>query len=174
MRYGRVGSIAVAAAALAAVVAAAIGISRLRAAPLIVQPLSFSHAVHIEAEDMECTECHHGAETGVHAGLPDIRECYECHRTAEGDHPDEPKVREYARKKQQIPFVRVNRNAGHVYFSHRVHVSLAQMECEACHGDIAALREPLGAPTPSLHSMDACIACHRKEQASLECVACHK
>lgn len=173
MCYGRTGTIAILTTALAVLAGTAIGV-RSRASRPVVQPIAFNHKIHIEAEDMECTECHHGAETSVHAGLPDIRECYECHKRAEGDHPDEPKVREYAKKKQQIPFVQVNGNAGHVYFSHRVHVSFAEMECEECHGDVAAREEPLRSPTPSLHSMDACIACHQQEQASLECVACHK
>ncbi|MEN8183679.1 MAG: cytochrome c3 family protein [Myxococcota bacterium] len=151
-----------------------VALERLRTPRRVPQPVAFDHALHIEAEQMECVECHHGAEEEVHAGLPDIRECFECHENPKSEHPDEEVIREYARRRVQIPFAPVNRNVGHVYFSHRVHVGLAKMECQECHGDVATLRGPVDVPTPENHSMDSCMDCHRREQASLECAACHK
>jgi c(7)-type cytochrome triheme protein len=162
------GAALVAALALAAVLAAT------RSAPAVAQPIAFSHRSHVEGEELECTECHVGAEEGVHAGLPGIRECAECHRRAKGEHPDEPAVREYAKKGEQIPFVQINRNAGHVYFSHRVHVKLAGMECQECHGDVVELGDALQVPVAALASMKACMACHQQRGASNECAACHQ
>lgn len=142
-----------------------------RSAP-IEQPLAFSHATHVTGEELRCKDCH-DAETAVRAGFPDIKYCHECHSQPEGDHPDEPKVREYYEAKKQIPWIQVNRNEGHVYFSHRVHVTLAEMECEDCHGDVASLTEPLPRPVPELHSMEACMECHEERGASQECITCH-
>jgi hypothetical protein len=140
----------------------------------VQKPLAFNHKIHVEDEEIECTECHQGAETAVHAGLPAVRECMDCHKRAKGEHPDEPKVREYAKRGEQMHFERVNRYPGHVYFSHRVHVKLAEMECRECHGDMASLSEPVSEPTASLTTMAECMDCHRERHASLECAACHK
>ena len=98
----------------------------------------------------------------------------DCHKRAKGEHPDEPKLREYAKRGEEIPFAQVNRYPGHVYFSHRVHVKLAGMECEECHGDVANLAEPVSQPIASSASMADCMDCHRERGASNECLACHK
>lgn len=173
MSLGRLLAAAGAALALGGIVTLAARLASPRPTP-VVQPLAFSHRSHVEGEELECTECHLGAEEGVHAGLPDIADCAECHRRAKGESPDEPKVREYAKRKEQIPFVQVNREPGHVYFSHRVHVKLAGMECQECHGDVVALGDAVNVPVPALASMDACMACHRERGASNECEACHQ
>ena len=139
----------------------------------IVQPMEFSHATHVQAEELRCKDCHE-AETAVQAGMPPIKFCDDCHKKAAGEHPDEPKVREYRKAKVEIPWVQVNRNVGHVYFSHRVHVALAELECEDCHGDVKEWTVPPPRRNEDLHSMGACISCHETEGASLECAACHK
>jgi hypothetical protein len=143
-------------------------------APPVVQPIAFSHATHVKGEELECVDCHAGARKEVHAGFPDIRECHECHSEAQGKHPEEPKVREYAKQGAQIPWVPVNHNPGHVYFSHRAHVTAARMKCEECHGKVEELVDPPARPRPELHSMAVCVDCHRQREASLECVACHQ
>ena len=108
----------------------------------VVEPIAFDHKLHIEKEDLECTECHAGAEDGVHAGLPDIHDCADCHERAKGNHPDEPKVREFAEKDVQIPFVRVERYPGPRVF-------LAPRSREARRHGVQAMPrrrgEPLGA-----------------------------
>lgn len=143
-------------------------------APAVRQPIRFSHSAHVKKEEIECTECHGGARTEAHAGFPDIRECADCHRDPQGHDPDEPKVREYAKKGIQIPWVQVNRNVGHVYFSHRAHVTFAKMKCVECHGRMEDLDRPPRHPKPALHSMDACIECHEARHATLECANCHR
>ena len=140
----------------------------------VAQPVRFSHATHVDGEGLECLECHAGAETQPWAGLPDIRDCYECHKSPQGDDPDEEKVRDYARQKRQIPFVPVTRNAGHVYFSHRMHVVIGEMECDSCHPGIAEDDGAPRLPNPDLLSMKACMDCHDERGATNECVVCHK
>jgi c(7)-type cytochrome triheme protein len=83
-------------------------------------------------------------------------------------------VRDRADKGGAFRFVQVTRNPGHVYFSHRAHVSFAKMTCENCHGDVTSWAQPPRAPEPSLVDMDACMACHRKQGASTECQICHR
>lgn len=140
----------------------------------VVQPIAFNHAVHVEGEEMGCVDCH-DAHQSARAGIADIRSCNECHKDPQGDPPsaEEEKVREYAKAKKQIPWVQVNKNAGHVYFSHRAHVTFARMTCEECHGDVGSMTEPVTVPTPDLHSMAACIKCHESRGATTDCLACH-
>jgi c(7)-type cytochrome triheme protein len=138
----------------------------------VEQPLHFNHANHMK-EELTCDGCHRGALTRDVAGFPKIKGCMLCHDEAKGEHPDEPKVREYKESNKPIPWVRVNGNEGHVFFSHRAH-ALAEIECARCHGDVENMTEPIRLPTAELHSMDACMACHAKEQASNDCLECHQ
>jgi c(7)-type cytochrome triheme protein len=171
---GRYRAAIVAALAAIAAGAAATAPAFWREAEPVAQPLRFSHATHVEGEGLECLECHAGAETQPWAGLPDIRDCYECHKSPQGEDPDEDKVREFAKRKQQIPFVQITRNAGHVYFSHRMHVTVAEMECDSCHPGYAEHDGGPMAPNPDLLSMQACMDCHDERGATNECVVCHK
>ena len=74
----------------------------------------------------------------------------------------------------QVRWNPVTRNAGHVYFSHRAHVTLAHMPCRDCHGDVAAWDKPPTEPDPRLESMGACLGCHRKQGGPTTCDACHE
>ncbi len=140
--------------------------------PQVVQPMGFSHASHTK-EDLTCVGCHRGAEKRDAAGFPRIKGCMLCHKEAIGKHPDEPKVREFAAAKKRIPWVRVNGNEGHVFFSHRAH-AMAEIQCKECHGEVENLTEPIVSRTAELHSMDACMACHQRTNASNDCLECHQ
>lgn len=144
----------------------------------VSQPIWFNHKVHIEAEDMECTDCHEHVEKSDHATLPLISVCIDCHseppeELEEEYKEEEEKVRKYWDEGKQIPWVKVNRYPGHVYFSHKAHVVWAGMECKECHRDYTKVEEPV--TKPDIHfDMYDCIDCHMKKQASVDCLACHK
>jgi c(7)-type cytochrome triheme protein len=140
------------------------------------QPIAFNHAIHVGEEKIPCTDCHVGAETGTHATLPALSRCLLCHMKPQGDEPNERErvVRELASQRTPVKWIQVTRNAGHVYFSHRAHVTLAKMPCADCHGDVAAWEAPPTSPNQALRSMDACLACHRAQGASTECATCHQ
>lgn len=141
-----------------------------------VQPLPFSHAVHAGQEAIACTDCHTGAETAAIAGLPPFVDCLRCHMKPQGEQPNprEQKVRELAARSEPVRWVQVTRNPGHVYFSHRAHVSFADMECSDCHGAVEEWTKPPTRPRADLVSMDACMDCHRQTGASNECLTCHR
>jgi hypothetical protein len=136
------------------------------------QPMAMSHKRHMEA-DMKCVTCHPGAEDQRLAQFPTVIDCMDCHFKARGDHPDEPKVREYAARKQEIPWIRVDKLPEHVYFPHGPHVAGAGMKCEECHEGILAATVPLSLPDIR-PSMADCMSCHRKRKASNQCKVCHK
>jgi menaquinone reductase, multiheme cytochrome c subunit len=139
----------------------------------VVQPLFFSHQRHI-AEGMNCVDCHRQADKGTHATLPPVKACLLCHAEAKGEHPDEPKIREYAERQEEIPWARVNRLPGHVYFSHVAHVGYAQMECATCHGEMKELQAPVTMSQIRHLDMRACMNCHEEKGASNDCLRCHK
>jgi c(7)-type cytochrome triheme protein len=97
-----------------------------------------------------------------------------CHTDAQGRHPDEPKIREYAGRSEAIPWVQVNRVVGHVYFSHAAHVVYAKMECAECHGEMKDKTEPVTTPQVAHLDMTRCMACHEERGASNDCLRCHK
>ena len=150
-----------------------VGMGSCRRQPVPVkQPMALSHKRHMEA-DMKCITCHPGAEDEVLAQFPAVADCMDCHHKARGEHPDEPRVRWFAEQKQEIPWIRVDRIPGHVYFSHAAHVTLAKMKCEDCHQGISQATRPLA--LPDVHpTMDDCMRCHRERGASNQCKTCHK
>jgi c(7)-type cytochrome triheme protein len=86
----------------------------------------------------------------------------------------ERRVRELAAQPGPFRWIQVNRNPGHVYFSHRAHTGIGGMTCAECHGDATAWTEPPRTPVPELHDMDACMDCHRERRVSNECGTCHR
>ena len=157
-------------------VAAAVALASLaagchRVAP-VKQPMALNHKRHMEA-NMKCISCHPGAEDETLAGFPVVADCMDCHGKARGTHPDEPRVRQYAKAKQEIPWIRVDKLPEHVRFSHATHVTVAKMKCEECHEGILDRTSPLRLPDIHL-TMSDCMACHRKRKASNQCKSCHR
>lgn len=140
---------------------------------MVRQPIAFNHARHQE-EGIGCSDCHARAESTPYASLPAIKQCLLCHKEPQGQHPDEPRIREYAEKGEEIPWVQVNRVAGHVYFSHAMHVKIAGMQCADCHGDMSVVKEPVESSQIEHLSMTRCMECHDERGASNDCLACHK
>lgn len=140
------------------------------------QPIAFNHKLHAGDQKIPCTDCHAGAERGVRASLPGIGRCLACHMRPQGDKPNprEQAVRELAASRTPVKWTQITRNPGHVYFSHRAHVTIAQMPCGDCHGDVTRWTAPPTEPSEALTSMGACIACHRKEHAPTTCDTCHQ
>jgi hypothetical protein len=161
------------AASIAVVLAAAAGLSLRGAEVGVLQPIAFDHARH-QQEDIACLDCHKNAETSPYATLPKIATCLLCHAEPKGENPEEKKVREYADKNAQIPWVQVNRLPGHVYFSHAAHVKLGKMECAVCHGDMGTRKEPVTSSQVEHLTMGRCMQCHTEKGASNDCLACHK
>lgn len=146
------------------------------AADVPEQPLPFSHAIHAGQQAIACTRCHAGAERGVSAQLPSIAVCMSCHMRPQGSAtpPRDQAVRERSAKRGPFRWVQVTRNPGHVYFSHRAHVTFGEMGCDRCHGEVATWAETPRSPEGKLVDMDACMTCHRERKASNECDTCHR
>ncbi|MPY87279.1 MAG: hypothetical protein GEU99_05100 [Luteitalea sp.] len=138
--------------------------------PEAVQPIAFSHRVHVE-NDLGCTDyCHPHATEGPQAGLPSLRTCMLCHATIATEHPEIQKMTAYEERGEDVTWQRVFGfvRSAHVRFNHAPHVR-ADVACATCHGDV-------GSQTVAQRldlTMGQCIDCHEAQQAAIECVTCH-
>ncbi len=143
--------------------------------PPIVQPIAYNHKLHID-NGLNCSDCHQGIGTSSpSAGRPSIRTCSTCHDPSSplGKSPEEAKLLEFIRNDREPPWKRIYRVPDYVYFSHYRHATLGKIGCDTCHGKVEGLTEP--PPRPLVRfSMDWCIACHKKNQVSVDCNRCHK
>jgi hypothetical protein len=130
----------------------------------IKQPIEFPHKTHI-AQKIPCTGCHQRAEKDLVAGRPPTALCLACHAGGDSKSAEISKLKAFGEKGQEIPWQRVWRLPSHVFFSHRVHVTVAKLACQSCHGPMETLDRPPQRPLKTL-SMDDCIACHTKAKAN--------
>lgn len=138
-----------------------------------VQPVQYNHMIHVEDAELECIDCHLNVRSHSRALIPNIELCADCHDDIESENEEQRKVAEYINNGMNIPWLQVHRVPDHVYFSHRRHVVLGQMECESCHGKVAEMEKPFIKPTQLLE-MDWCMDCHEQRQVDNDCYSCHR
>jgi hypothetical protein len=101
------------------------------------QPFDFNHANHMDMVDNGCESCHVFRDDGTYAGVPTLAQCVDCHESVQGDSPDEEIfVNDYVAEGKEVPWLIYSRQPDCVFFSHGAHVTMAEMECAECHGDI--------------------------------------
>ncbi|HPG28867.1 MAG TPA: cytochrome c3 family protein [Myxococcota bacterium] len=142
-------------------------------AEAIVQPIRFSHALHVGTHDMACAECHRTVESARFAGRPGVEVCGSCHDVMLGDSAEEARVVAHVEENREIPWNPLDRSDPSVFFSHARHVKIAAIECETCHGAMAEAQSPPPAALVRL-SMEDCIGCHRARNVRDDCNACHR
>ncbi|UCE05119.1 MAG: cytochrome c3 family protein [bacterium] len=139
----------------------------------IKQPLQYNHKKHVEDAGLGCPDCHQYVENLAAAGMPRTSTCLECHAEALTEGTEEQKFLELAANGNEIRWQPVYKMPADVYFSHQRHVTIAEIECETCHGNIAELTTPPKRPAVKL-SMKYCMKCHEEMKADNDCLACHK
>lgn len=139
--------------------------------PEAVQPIAFPHKIHVETVELQCVDCHISVARGAVAGIPDIRTCWGCHVNTALDRPEVQKIQAYQDRGEDIPWQRVYgwNDEAHVRFNHAPHIR-AQVECSACHGNVAAMGV---AERVVDHTMGFCIDCHKQRAVSIDCQTCH-
>lgn len=137
----------------------------------MVQPLPFNHKLHAD-NGLECLDCHLYYEEHASSGRPDLEVCAGCHEEPQGESDKERKIVEHVQSGQEIEWKRLYRVPEDVLFSHKRHVILGEIECAVCHGEIGQSEKPPSRPQKI--SMTRCMKCHEKEQASNDCIGCHR
>lgn len=145
--------------------------ARTQAAP--PQPIAFNHQIMVQA-GISCLFCHADALKSPVAGMPSVEKCMGCHKVIAANSPEIQKVASYWERQEPIPWVRVNQLPRFVYFSHRVHVVAAGLNCERCHGDVGHMT--VARPVVQM-DMGWCLSCHEQQPNArqlMDCVICHQ
>jgi hypothetical protein len=122
-----------------------------------VQPVPYSHKIHVGNLGMDCRYCHVGVERTAVAGVPPTQTCMNCHATIKADSHKLERVRESWKTGDPIPWVRVHKIPDYAYFDHSAHISVG-VGCVSCHGRVDQMttvrqEKPL--------NMGWCLDCHR-------------
>ena len=149
----------------------AVGRIHLRPQDPVVQPIAFNHLIH--AEDLECETCHEGAQSSMHSGLPGLSTCVLCHEEPLTESAEEAKIGRLVSDGQEQVFRKLFRLPDNVYYTHRQHAGVAELECETCHGNIAQTETPPETPLLRI-TMDFCLDCHEHRGVSTDCTRCHR
>jgi hypothetical protein len=153
------------------------------------QPIPFSHAHHARDWEIECNYCHSGTDRSRMAGVPSVGLCMGCHAAfpAEYDQLEGIQIlKRHWAEKQPIPWVQLHRLPEHAKFRHNRHVSEYAkgkgIECQTCHGPVQEMDKlyvtpdtkwwPWALPAKKLE-MGWCIQCHRQNEVTQDCYACH-
>jgi hypothetical protein len=122
-----------------------------------IQPVAFSHKVHVDQLGLDCRYCHHDVERSWFSNIPSASTCMNCHNQVLKDDPRLALVRESVATGRPIAWVQVHKVPDYVYFNHSVHVNRG-ISCVECHGRIDQMDEVYHAKPLS---MSFCLDCHR-------------
>jgi len=123
-----------------------------------MQPVAFSHGIHVEQLGLDCRYCHDDVEKSWYSNVPSASSCMNCHTLVLKDSPKLELVRESAAPGgRPIPWVQVHKVPDFVYFNHAVHVNRG-VSCVHCHGRIDQMDEVRHEKSLS---MAFCLECHR-------------
>lgn len=141
--------------------------------PAVSQPIAFNHRKHTQDLGLNCEFCHKYVRTGAHAGLPGAETCSVCHSVPQGTSSEAARVTELLNEGDPLRFNKLFRLPDHVFYTHRRHAGIGQLECENCHGAIAETARPPARPLVRI-TMEYCLDCHREREQTLDCNACHR
>jgi hypothetical protein len=127
------------------------------------QPVQFDHRHHVKDDLIDCRYCHSTVDRAATAGIPTTELCLNCHAQVWNKSPLLDLVRASWFSGQPIPWVRVHRVPGFVYFNHAIHVNKG-VGCVECHGRVDLMpaieqAQPL--------TMGWCLDCHRDPYSRL-------
>ena len=122
-----------------------------------VQPVPYSHALHVGQLGLDCRYCHSNVDKSGYANLPTAQTCMNCHNAVKKDSLLLAVVRNSYETGDPVPWVKVHELPDFVYFNHAVHVNRG-VSCVECHGKVNEMKvvthtQPL--------SMSFCLECHR-------------
>lgn len=128
-----------------------------------IQPVGFSHNIHVDQLGLDCRYCHSAVEKSWFSNVPASSTCMNCHNQVLKDDPKLALIRESAATGKSVPWVQIHKTPDYVYFNHSVHVTRG-ISCVECHGQINKMDEVQHAKP---FSMSFCLDCHRNPAAKL-------
>lgn len=125
-----------------------------------VQPVAFSHDLHVTQLGMDCRYCHTFVDRSEHSNVPATNTCMACHSMVQKESPLLQPVRDSYASGDPIPWVRVHKLPDYAYFNHAVHVNRG-ISCVECHGQVDEMEVVYHAKSLS---MAFCLECHREPE----------
>jgi hypothetical protein len=122
-----------------------------------VQPVAFSHAIHVNQLGLDCRYCHTHVDKSWYSNVPSTSTCMNCHSQVLKADPRLELVRRSHENGTSIPWVQIHKTPDYVYFNHAVHVNRG-ISCVKCHGQVNEMDEVYHAKP---FSMAFCLECHR-------------
>jgi hypothetical protein len=123
------------------------------------QPIPFSHKHHVKGLGLDCRFCHVGVERAAFAGIPDTQTCLTCHSEIWKNAAVLAPVRE----QKSLPWLKIYRLPGYVYFNHSVHIAKG-VGCVSCHGVVSEM--PRITQERSFLMKD-CMECHQHPEKNI-------
>ncbi len=122
-----------------------------------VQPVPYSHALHVGQLGLDCRYCHSNVDKSGFANLPTAQTCMNCHNQVKKDSPALAVVRKSYETGEPVPWVQIHSVPDFVFFNHAVHVNRG-VSCVECHGKVNEME--VVSHEKSM-SMGFCLECHR-------------
>ena len=88
-----------------------------------VQPVPYSHRLHVGELGLDCRYCHASVETSAVANVPPTQACMNCHLTVKKDSALLAPIRDSAQSGRPMHWIRVHKLPDFAYFTHRAHVA---------------------------------------------------
>jgi len=122
-----------------------------------IQPVPYSHKLHVGELGMDCYYCHYTVNKAARAAIPATEVCMNCHVRVKPQSPRLQRIRDAYQTGDPVRWVRIHQLADFVFFNHQTHVTVG-VSCVSCHGRIDQMVEvkqmqPL--------NMKFCLDCHR-------------
>jgi cytochrome c551/c552 len=134
-----------------------------------LQPIKFSHKIHVKENKIDCLFCHNSPEYSRESGIPTTNICMLCHNKIKSGKRsgryEINKINESYKNQKPIEWIKIHNLPDHVFFSHAQHVSVGKIDCKTCHGEIEEMH--ITSQHSSL-SMGWCVKCHRESEVQFE------
>lgn len=128
-----------------------------------VQPVPYSHAMHVGELGMDCRYCHTTVDDASFAAIPPTQTCMNCHSSILPDSTRLAPVFESNETGEPIPWIKVHDLPDYAYFNHSAHVNKG-VSCVSCHGRIDKMEV---VRQEKALSMGWCLDCHREPEKHL-------
>ena len=125
-----------------------------------VQPVPYSHKLHVGELGLDCRYCHASVERSAVANLPPTQTCMNCHQLVKRDSAALAPKLDSAARGRPMSWIRFHKLPDNAYVAHTVHVA-AGIGCVTCHGRIDEM-DTVTQMTPL--SMSWCLDCHRNPE----------
>jgi Cytochrome c7 and related cytochrome c len=125
-----------------------------------VQPVAYSHALHVGQLGMDCRYCHSFVDQAAASNVPTTQTCMNCHALIQKDNPKLQPIRDSFANNKPIQWVRIHQVPDFAYFNHSVHIARG-VSCVSCHGKINEMEVVYQHES---QSMGWCLDCHRNPQ----------